>query len=302
MTLKNSVNARIARRCLHKPLLLLCLTVVTPLIGNTALATETIIVWDRTYDQASMLQVLQLALDKTANAGNYQLVRSINMEQGRVMRELNNSKLVDVSAFAPSIEREHAAIAIRIPVSKGLLGYRVCLVRAGETDKFKGITTADDWIKSDYLIGQGAHWPDTQILLANGFKVIESVRYKPLFHMLLKHRFDCFPRSINEVLTELKLPENSDLALENNLVFQYRLPTFFFVNKSKPDLANRIEKGLKLAIRDGSFDTLFYKHNKTALKTIDISQRHIIKLNNPYLSPETQSLNQQPELWLNPTN
>lgn len=272
------------------------------LLSTPVIADEEIIVWNRTYDQASMIEVLQLALEKTSNNGTYKLVRSVEMEQGRVIRELHKSNRVDVAAFAPSIKREEKAIAVRIPVSKGLLGFRVCLIRAGEEETFNKINSIEDWISSGLSLGQGKHWPDTPILESNGLKVVKSIRYKPLFHMLEKKRFDCFTRSVNEVLSELKRPENSKLTLEKHLMFQYRLPTFFFVNKNKPSLAQRIEQGLNIAIKDGSFDELFNKHHQQTLKEVNLKQRVIIKLENPYLSVTTQRIVSRHELWLDPLN
>lgn len=272
------------------------------LLSAPVLADERVIVWDRTYDQPSMIEMLQLALDKTADKTPYQLVRSLEMEQGRVIEELKKSDLVDVAAFAPTADREDNAIAVRIPVSKGLLGFRVCLIRAGEEGKFEKIHSMGDWLTSGLTIGQGTHWPDTPILESNSIKVVKSVRYKPLFKMLEKKRFDCFPRSVNEVLSEFEKLENDKLVIEQHLLFQYRLPTFFFVNKENLLLAKRIERGLKMAIEDGSFDELFDKYHQDTLKKLNISQRKIISLDNPFLSDETQAIVGKPNLWLDLTN
>lgn len=286
---------------MHKLNRYLCALLSGLLFSTATIAEEDIIVWNRTYDQSSMLEVLQLALKKTNDGNPYRLLRSVEMEQGRVMHELKKNQRVNVAAFAPTAEREEQAIAIRIPASKGLLGFRVCLIRAGEEETFKNIRSLDDWISNGLSMGQGTHWPDTPILASNGLKVVKSVRYKPLFHMLEKKRFDCFPRSVNEVISELEMPENKNLALEKYLLFQYRLPTFFFVNKNKPALAERIERGLTIAIKDGSFDELFNKHHWRSLKKVNVGQRQIIKLENPYLSEKTRQSVNKPELWLNLT-
>lgn len=274
--------------------------IVSGLFLSGPVIADEIIVWNRTYDQTSMIEVLQLALDKTINEGPYQLLRSVDMEQGRAINELQKSKRVHVAAFAPTTEREEAMIAVRVPVSKGLLGFRVCLIRAGEEGMYKNIHSIDDWIKNDLSMGQGTHWPDTQILESNGLKVVKSVRYKPLFHMLKKNRFDCFPRSVNEVQSELENSESEDLALEKYLVFQYRLPTFFFVNINKPLLAERIDRGLNIAIQDGSFDELFNKLHWPTLKKVNLQGRRVIHLSNSFLSEETQKIVGKSELWLNP--
>lgn len=262
-------------------------------------AEEKIIVWDRTYDQASMLEVLQLALDHTqADKQPYKIIRSLTMEQGRVLRELESSERIDLAAFAPTPERELQAIPIRIPVSKGLLGFRVCLIRAGQENAFSGIKSLDDWISQGLRIGQGSHWPDTPILEANGITVIKSVRYKPLFTMLEKQRFDCFSRSVNEISSELEGLQTNKFAIEKNLLFVYRLPTFFFVSKHKPELAKRIERGLHLALEDGSFKRLFEKLHGPTLTNLNLKQRKVIYLENPYLSDETRLISNKTELWL----
>lgn len=266
-------------------------------------AAEKIVIWDRTFENPAILDVLKLALDQSSDDNEqYKLVSSHKMEQGRVMRELQKNNDVDIAAFAPTPERERKAIVIRIPVSKGLLGYRVCLVREGEEDTFKNIINLNDWTEQRLRIGQGTNWPDTAILEFNGINVEKSVEYKPLFHMLKKNRFDCFTRSVNEVLAELARPENSTLSIDKHLMFQYRLPTFFFVNKHKPELASRIEKGLALAIENGSFSKLFYNHYSASLKKINFQNRRVIKLENPYLSKETKLITNKPELWIDPLN
>ena len=267
------------------------------------MAAEQIVVWGRTFDNPAIMDVLKLALEQNPDVKkSYSLVRSSEMEQGRVMRELKKKNTVDIAAFAPTPERELQAIAIRIPVSKGLLGYRVCLVREGEENNFKNIMNLNDWTSRRLRIGQGTDWPDTAILEFNGIEVEKSVEYQPLFHMLRKNRFDCFARSVNEVFSELARPENSSLRIDNHLMLQYRLPTFFFVNKNKPELAKRIEKGLKSAIENGSFSKLFEKHYAATLKRIDFNNRRVIKLENPNLSKATKLMTNTPELWLNPLN
>lgn len=265
----------------------------------SAASNHNIIVWDRTYDNPNILEVLELALQHTSsNHKPHTLVRSEKMEQGRVMHQLKTGTLVDVAAFAPTIQREEDAIAIRIPVSRGLLGYRVCLIRKDRHNDFANIDNLQDWKSSGFRIGQGTHWPDTAILESNGITVEKSTHYMPLFKMLKKNRFDCFARSINEVFLELQRPENKELTLDPYLMFQYRLPTFFFVNKQKPELARRIEKGLNLAIQDGSFQTLFDKHHGDAIRKSNITKRTVIKLDNPNLSDKTRHIINMPELWL----
>lgn len=67
---------------------------------------------------------------------------------------------------------------------------------------------------------------------------------------------------------------------------------FFFVTKDKPLLAQRILRGLKIAKDDGSFDALFEQYIDLFIidTTLDLSNRKVIVLDNPFLSDETKLL------------
>lgn len=76
----------------------------------------------------AVVQLLRLSLDLIVpEYGPYQLVSSPQMEHGRAVKELRSGKLVQVGVFAPDGE----LLAVHIPLAKGLLGWRVCLVRQG---------------------------------------------------------------------------------------------------------------------------------------------------------------------------
>jgi hypothetical protein len=75
--------------------------------------------------------------------------------------------------------------------------------------------------------------------------------------MLIGKRFDYFPRGLDEVWSEEKLFSNKGIIIEQHLMLKYSTSKYFFVNKRNVALADRIERGLKIAIADGSFDALF---------------------------------------------
>ena len=74
--------------------------------------------------------LLRLSLDLTVpEYGPYRLIASPPMEQGRAVKELQSGELVQIGVFAPDEERERTLLAIHVPLAKGLLGWRVCLIR-----------------------------------------------------------------------------------------------------------------------------------------------------------------------------
>ncbi|MDH5425901.1 MAG: hypothetical protein OEY29_12975 [Gammaproteobacteria bacterium] len=264
---------------------------------------EEIIVWNRLSDNPVSYKILQLALDKTTNAYRpYSLRPSVPMEQGRVLTELKQNRRIHVASFAPTEKRESELLAIRIPVTRGLLGIRVCLIHEGRQKLFSDINNLQQWKDRGIKIGQGEYWPDTAILEANELRVIKSVKYKPLFDMLIKDRFDCFSRSVSEVLPELEKYKDKGIGLEQEYVLIYRLPSFFFVSRKNPKLAQRIEQGLRLANQDGSFDRIINNAYRDQFEKINLKNRKAIYLDNPYLSEKTRAIVKDDSLWLNPFN
>ena len=66
-------------------------------------------------------------------------------------------------------EREQALLAIRIPLFKGLIGTRLLLINATDQPRFDQITGGAQL--RVLHAGQGHDWPDTDILLHNGYAV-----------------------------------------------------------------------------------------------------------------------------------
>lgn len=157
----------------------------------------------------------------------------------------------------------HAVVAgraVRIPLRKGILGYRIALIardRQAEIDKIRNL---GDLRKVS--IGQGIGWGDVAIYEANGIKV-HTAGYENLFKMVAANRIDLFPRGISEIFPEYAARDDviPDLAVEKNLLIYYPWPYYFFFNKSNNALAKRVETGLGKMMKDGSFDALFLKYN-----------------------------------------
>jgi hypothetical protein len=251
--------------------------------------------WDQRNDY--FVAALRLALDKTRDQyGDYLLEESSQpLTQSRAIAMLSEGAEVDVLWSMTSRLRETQMLPVRIPLLKGLMGYRIFIIRAEDEIWFKDITTLDQL--RELRAGQGHDWPDAEILRSNGLRVETSVDYENLFRMLHAGRFDFLPRAINEPWEEVKAREDLNLTIEKNLLLHYPTASYFFVSKNNPTLAERLRVGLETAIADGSFETLLLKHpiNAFALKNVRMEQRHMLKLVNPLLPAETPL--GRKELW-----
>ena len=244
---------------------------------------------DRRYDYA--MQLLQLALSKTATEYRIQPAE-IAMNQERQVLEIEAGRTIDVGPIPSSADREARLLPIRIPINKGVLGWRLGLIRKGDEGLIEGVNTLNDL--KGVRLAQGQEWPDTQILRANGIDVITAPRYEGLFKMLAGRRFDYFPRSVMEIWDEQAI--NADtLAVEPHLALHYFYDAYFMVNRRNTRLAQDIREGLEKAIADGSFDKLFQQYYGERLRKAHLETRTVIELRNPLLTPGTPS--DRPELW-----
>lgn len=192
---------------------------------------------------------------------------------------------------------DEGMIPIPYPLDKGLLGYRIALIRKQDQARIERIDSIEQ-LRS-LTVGQGRNWGDVKILEYNRIPVdASSTDYESLFAMLARGRFDLFPRGATEIGRELAAygAAYPELAIDRHLLIKYPYAQFFYVSKSAPHLAARLRDGLEQMARDGSFDALFYKHFAKTLAELDLGRRRVIELENPFL-PAWVPLRRK-ELWL----
>lgn len=244
-------------------------------------------------------QLLQLLLEKTEKTdGPFKIeVLSGETTQARDY-DLFKQGYIDVILTMTSRDLENEFHPIRIPFDKGVYGYRLAIINQSDQPKFSSVQTLEDLQK--LWAGQNEVWPDTKILRSNGLNVVGISGYVELFTMVKEKRFDYFPRALHEPwreLTDVKIP---GLVVEKDLALHYPAPGYIFTNKNNLKLADRLERGFRMALKDGSFDKLFYNHPdmKEALDRANLKNRRIFELKNPLLSEETPLNNK--ELWYVP--
>lgn len=241
-----------------------------------------------------MQDLLKLALDYSGKPYTYQITDE-TYSRPRQMESVKNGSL-SLMWGGTSDEMEGDFIPVRIDAYRGLMSHRVFIIRQGDQARFDNIKTLEDLQRIDF--GQGRSWQDAKIMEQAGLHVVKTTKKNGLFYMLDGGRFDAFPRGANEAWNELAAFPQLPLTVEKNLVLVYPLPTYFFIHKGLPELAQDIEAGLENAIADGSFDRYFYasKEVKDVIQVADLPNRRAIYIPNPYLPKETPL--DRPELWL----
>ena len=239
------------------------------------------------------IELLKLVLDKTTKKyGSYKIINNDKyIPQNRYSNFLGEGpNSIDIMWTMTNIDREKLMLPVRIPLLKGLMGCRLIIINKDNKNLFGKINNVNDLKKLTAV--QGHDWPDTDILIHNKFKVEKATNYEGMFKMIEYGRGDYFPRAINEPYEELKLRPDLNLMVDEKIMLFYFSPIFFFVDIKNIALHDRIEEGLNMAIKDGSFDKFFYNHPsvKTALSKVNFKNMKIFELENPYLTEETKKL------------
>ena len=214
------------------------------------------------------------------------------MKQARAAFELeHDTGKLDIMITMTSPERETALLGVPVPLTKGLLGWRIALVRKERLHQFAEVRTAAQL--KHFMAGQGHDWPDTAILRASGLPVQVSSTYDGMFKMLEAGRIDYFPRAVQQVFAEQE--QHPALAVDPHIALRYPTDAYFFVNRRNTRLADDVRRGLEAAIADGSFDRLFYSYFAAQIAAAGLEGRHIIELPNPARAPSLPD--ERSKLW-----
>ncbi|WP_410499188.1 hypothetical protein [Chitinibacter sp. S2-10] len=248
-------------------------------------------------------RILRTALERTRNRyGDFVLKPSTGvMNEARQIQEMTaRSSLINTMVLPVRSKLEPDLIPVRIPVERGLLGYRVLLIRAEEQSLFDKIKTLDEL--RTIRIGQGATWIDTKILTDQGFRIVSGMTYEGLFNMLKYKRFDAFSRGVAEAAHELKEWQSHipNLAIEKRILLYYPMPAYFwFPNTVDGRMrAERVKKGLTEMTADGTMKKMFNQEYAPLLKQLNLAGRLLFRIPNSQLG--TSEPLADTSLWFTP--
>lgn len=255
--------------------------------------------------KAYQMSVIEEALIQSQDKyGAYQFIAKVaDLSSKRSFQELNKAEqdFINLRVGITSREREENSIPIRIPLRKGLLSYKLLVVNKKNIKIFQDTKNLN--MLKRFTLGIVYDWVTTDILHKNNFKIIDVPSYDGLFRMLSVSRYDYTVLGVNEafpILASLK-KQNLSLTVAPSIALYINTPSYIFVSKNNPRLAERITWGLEKMIKNGRFDELFYQFHQEYLDKVNLKERTIITIPNPNLN---DLLVQPPlgrqELWFNP--
>ncbi|GLX77884.1 hypothetical protein tinsulaeT_12240 [Thalassotalea insulae] len=247
------------------------------------------------------IQLISLALTASTPkypATSFQVIDINRITQMRTLNLLAQGS-VDVFWSGTNKAREAQFIPIRIPLFQGLLGYRLSIIHQDNLAMFNKLLKQPDQLKS-LTACQGEHWPDSDILESNGYKVSRIVRFDSMYAMLAFKRCDYFPRAIFEGYSELEVIKKKfpKLVVFDQLILHYPFAIYFFVNKNNPELAQQLTYGLNQLINDGRLMQFMKSHplSSPLFPLTKWQDKQYLHLSNQDLSKETRALDDK--FWL----
>ncbi len=227
-------------------------------------------------------RLLRLALEKTRAEGPFEIVEiRRNLTSPRQATEIKNNGIINLMWDGSNRQRETELWPVRVSLLRHLNDYRVFLIRAEDQHRFTHVRTLEQL--RAFKAGAGVNWPSTDILRGNDLPVVTSIAYEYLFPMLRAKRFDYMPRGVYEAAHEQRTRGADKLAIEQTIFLHYHVPFYFFVSRENAALGQRVERGLRLAKKDGSFDKLFNSIPafRQAQAEIDARKRRVFELKTP---------------------
>jgi len=235
-------------------------------------------------------EVLEAVLKATtAVQGNYQLQEDLTdyplaADEASVFR----SKGFDIFGTVAGNTKlaNEKKILIPLPLMKGLLGYRILIIRATDKEKFAAIKSAQQL--QQLRLGIPSTWADAELFRQNGYKVEEKGSFDDLFTRLENNEFDYVSFGANEVagVFAQRAVQSGKLIVDSSLLVYYPFPLVFYVNPNNKALAERVTAGLEIISSNGELDKIFNRYFGAELEALNLSARTKITLKNPILPAE----------------
>lgn len=224
--------------------------------------------------------LLNLALKKADGDHALSIVPLEGTPQGRMTNLLaGGSAPFNVMVTGLTRERSVMLKPVPVPLTRGLLGYRIFIVNEDGARRLKKVRTLEDL--KQISIGSGDDWSDTKALRDAGLQ-ITSADYENLFQMVAMGRIEAYSRGLLEPYVELntRAVEYPNLKVDDTITLFCPFDAFFFVGPADRARHAILLQGLERAYQDGSF--LAYFENSRGYKYADklakIDNRKLITL------------------------
>ena len=222
----------------------------------------------------------------------------VNVNYKRATQMLRKEDRITVAWLDTTEQLEQTLLPVLIPIQKGIVGYRVLIIRSEDEEKFVDIDTVEEL--RQYKNGLVSGWVNESIMNVNELQHVSAINYEDLFKMLAAERFDYFSRGMVEAYTELEDRSEvfPNLMVEKHILLHYAKPMYLFTSKNRPVLNKRLNEGLMMLIEEGYFEKIFCQFHGDSIRKTNLSERIQIQLKSHLL---LSSAPKDKKFWFEPT-
>lgn len=222
--------------------------------------------------------VIRRALELTENQyGPFQFrILSIQMNSHRALPVTIKGSPTNIYISAENEAWNNNTIAIKIPIRRGLLAYRLLLINKVDQDKFAAIKSIDDLKLLNAGLRKG--WATANAFKKLGMKYTETNNFDGLFILLNQQRFHYIPRAIYEVFDELESRQHflDNVMIEPTLALYLPMSTYVYVSPQFPRIAKRLEAGLNIMLENGDLERIFNDYYADEIERAGLAHRRLI--------------------------
>ncbi|KPF82828.1 hypothetical protein IP70_20580 [alpha proteobacterium AAP38] len=247
-------------------------------IGSAAAADPTILRMAESREGSHLFfhDVLKAAFQAENYPIELQGIAGPGKERYKMM--LRNGDL-DVMWMVRGAERDRQYVPVDFPLTGGLIGQRVLLIRPEDQAAFDQIRRLEDFARLGLVAGMGKDWLDVDIWRQNSLPVSGDITdWRLLFKMLAagNRAIDYMPRGVSEVMADAQA--HPELVIEKRLLLRYRRDSIFYLAPPVAHLAPVLLRGLRKVRDNGTYDRLVQKHYGHLKTELALDQRLILDL------------------------
>lgn len=242
-------------------------------------------------------EVLSAVLDATVDThGQWQLKESVAdypraEDEGGVFRVKGHDLFVTVAGNQKLAGEDK--IVLPTPIMKGLLGYRIPIVREADREKLAQVESKEQL--QALRLGIPETWADAELFRSNGYTVVEKGDFDGLFRRLAAGEFDYVAFGANEIagVYQERAQAVDGLVIDDSLLIYYPFPLVFYIHPERKALAERVRLGLQTIEQNGTLDRIFERYYGDVVERLSLNERQLISLSNPILPPDMGELEPQ---------
>ncbi len=245
------------------------------------------------YEREVLEAVLAATEDET---GPWEIVETLDDYPGDEESRVFSGKRHDVFVtIAGNRKFENGdMIVVPHPMTHNLLGYRIPVIREQDAGVFAAVGSEAELQALRHGIPET--WSDAEIFRRNGYTVVEEGSFDDIFQRLEAGRIDYSAFGANEILGvfENRASKHVGLTIDDHLLLFYPFPLVFYVSPDLPELASRIESGMRKIAASGRLDQIFNRHYGDIVERLGLDRRTLFILENPFVPSRFSDL--QPAL------